>query len=146
MRPLNVPVYPIIDSLEILLYNEWHPKKEGDMPYRRTSQWIVVIVSTLITLFCLYVLLISTRSGDMKSAWIFAAFGFLFATPLFVTIFHFFADRSPTLARIHKEHISLGQKHKTTFIPHWFVMTGVILIGLIILYTIIKWLFIYFGR
>ncbi len=116
------------------------------MPYRRTSQWIVVVVSTLITLFCLYVLLASARNGDVKSVWIFAAFAFLFATPLFVTVFHFFADRSPTLARIHKEHISLGQNHKTTFIPHWFVMTGVLLIGIIILYTIIKWLFIYFER
>ena len=106
------------------------------MPYRRTSQWIVVVVSTLITLFCLYVLLASARNGDVKSVWIFAAFAFLFATPLFVTVFHFFADRSPTLARI----------HKTTFIPHWFVMTGVLLIGIIILYTIIKWLFIYFER
>ncbi len=116
------------------------------MPYRRTSQWIVVVVSTLITLFCLYVLLASARNGDVKSVWIFAASAFLFATPLFVTVFHFFADRSPTLARIHKEHISLGQSHKTTFIPHWFVMTGVLLIGIIILYTIIKWLFIYFER
>jgi len=116
------------------------------MPYRRTSQWIVVGVSTLITLFCLYIILLSTRAGDTKSIWIFAAFGFLFAIPLFATIFHFLADRNATLAKLHEEHISLGQKHKTTFIPHWFVMTGVILIGLIILYTIIKWLFIYFTR
>jgi hypothetical protein len=121
-------------------------KREGGMPYRRTSQWIVVIVSTLITLFCLYILLMSVGSGDMKGMWVFAAFALLFATPLFVTVFHFFADRSPTLARIHREHISLGQEHKTTFIPHWFVMTGVFLIGIIILYTIIKWLFIYFER
>ena len=116
------------------------------MPYRRTSQWIVVAVSTLIMLFCLYVLVTSARTGDVKSVWIFAAFAFLFAIPLFATVFHFIADRNATLARIHTKHISLGQKEKTTFIPHWFVMTGVILIGLIILYTVIKWLFIYFGR
>lgn len=122
------------------------PTKEGGMPYRKTSQWIVVCVSTAITIFCLYVLLTSWRTGNVKNAWVFFAFSVVFAIPLLVTIFHMIADRNPALAALHKKHISLGQKHKTTFIPHWFVTSGVIVIGLIILYTIIKWLFIYFQR
>ena len=84
--------------------------------------------------------------GNIKNAWIFSAFSVIFAIPLLVTFFHMAADRYPGLAKMHKKHISLGQKHKTTFIPHWFVTSGVIVIGLIILYTIIKWLFIYFQR
>ena len=116
------------------------------MPYRRTSQWIVVCVSTAITLFCISILTASLRTGNVKNVWIFSAFSIIFAIPLLVTIFHMIADKSPALAKIHMKHISLGQKHKTTFIPHWFVISGVIVIGLIILYTIIKWLFIYFGR
>ncbi len=116
------------------------------MPYRKSSQWIVVCASTAITLFCVYVLLMSLKAGNIKNVWIFSGFSVVFIIPLLVTVFHMLADKSPTLARIHKEHISLGQKHKTTFIPHWFVISGVIFIGLIILYTIIKWLFIYFQR
>ncbi|MBP1748931.1 MAG: hypothetical protein H6Q52_1470 [Deltaproteobacteria bacterium] len=116
------------------------------MPYRKTSQWIVVCVSTAIALFCVYVLLASLRAGNIKNAWIFSAFSVVFVTPLLVTVFHMIADKSPALAKIHKKYISLGQQHKTTFIPHWFVVSGVILIGLIILYTIIKWLFVYFER
>lgn len=116
------------------------------MPYRRTSQWIVVCVSTAITIFCVYVLLANLRMGNIKNAWVFSAFSVIFVIPLLVTVFHMIADRNPTLANLHKKHISLGQKHKTTFIPHWFVTSGVIVIGLIILYTIIKWLFMYFQR
>jgi hypothetical protein len=116
------------------------------MPYRRTSQWIVVCVSTTITIFCVYVLLMNVRMGNIKNAWIFSAFSFIFVMPLLVTVFHIIADKSPILANLHKKHISLGQKNKTTFIPHWFVTSGVIVIGLIILYTIIKWLFMYFPR
>ncbi len=116
------------------------------MPYRKTSQWIVVCVSTAITLFCVYALMAGIRMGNMKNVWIFFAFSVIFVTPLLVTVFHMAADRYPVLANIYKKHISLGQKKKTTFIPHWFVISGVILIGLIILYTIIKWLFIYFQR
>ena len=116
------------------------------MPYRRSTQWIVVCVSTAITLFCISILTASLRMGNIKNAWVFAAFSIIFATPLLVTVFHMIADKSPGLAKIHTKHLSLGQKHKSTFIPHWFVISGVILIGLIVLYTIIKWLFIYFGR
>ena len=116
------------------------------MPYRKSSQWIVVGVSTAITVFCVYALLTSARGGDTKNVWIFSIFSVLFIIPLVVTVFHFLADRNPTLARIHKDHISLGQKHKSTFIPHWFVISGVIVIGIMILYTILKWAFIYFER
>lgn len=116
------------------------------MPYRRTSQWIVVGVSTAITAFCIYIAILSFKMGNTQNIWIFLLFAMLFATPLCITLFHFLADRSPMLARIHKEHIALGQKQKTTFVPHWFVMSGMIIIGLIILYTILKWAFIYFER
>ncbi len=116
------------------------------MPYRKTSQWIVAGASTLITVFCLYVAVISARGGDMRVVWIFGAFAFLFMIPLFVTIFHFIADRNPALRRIYSKYLSTGQKHKTTFVPHWLVISGIVLIGLIILYAIIKWLFIYFFR
>lgn len=116
------------------------------MPYRRTSQWIVVGVSTAITVFCIYITILSVKAENTQNIWIFSLFAALFATPFCITVFHFLADRSPTLARIHKDHISLGQKHKTTFVPHWFVMSGMVIIGLIILYTILKWAFIYFER
>jgi hypothetical protein len=88
----------------------------------------------------------SLRTGNVKNAWIFFAFSIVFFIPLLVTVFHMIAARSPKLANLHEKHISLGQKHKTTFIPRWCVISGVIVIGLIILYTIIKWLFIYFQR
>ncbi len=88
----------------------------------------------------------SVQTGNVKNAWIFTAFSVIFATPLLVTVFHMLADKNPALAKLHRKYIALGQKKKTTFIPHWFVISGVILIGLIILYTIIKWLFIYFQR
>lgn len=116
------------------------------MPYRRTSQWIVAGVSTLIMVFCLYAAIANARGGDTRGVWIFTAFAFLFMIPLFVTVFHFIADRSPSLKKIHDKYLSSGQKRKTTFAPHWFVISGVILIGLIMLYAIIKWLFIYFTR
>lgn len=116
------------------------------MPYRKTSQWIVAGISTLITLFCLYMIMLGIRNGDTRSIWIFLTFGILFSIPLFVTLFHFVADRNKTLKMIHDRYLSSGHKHKTTFAPHWFVISGVILIGLIILYTIIKWLFIYLIR
>ncbi|HOC46502.1 MAG: hypothetical protein PHT96_10915 [Syntrophorhabdaceae bacterium] len=116
------------------------------MPYRKSSQWIVVCLSTAIALFCLSILMASLRTGDIKNAWVFSAFSAIFVIPLLVTVFHMIADRSPYLAKMHMKYISLGQKHKTTFIPHWFVMSGMILIGLIMLYTIIKWLFMYFQR
>lgn len=116
------------------------------MPYRKTSQWIVAGASTLITLFCLYVVVMNASSGDTRIVWIFATFALLFMIPLFVMIFHFIADRSPALKRIYSKYLSTGQKHRTTFVPHWLVISGIILIGLIILYAIIKWLFIYFIR
>jgi len=116
------------------------------MPYRRTSQWIVAGISTLIMFFCLYAVILNARTGDTRGVWIFAVFGLLFMIPLFVTIFHFIADRNAVLKKIHERYLSSGQKHKTTFAPHWLVISGVILIGLIILYAVIKWLFIYFAR
>ena len=71
----------------------------------------------------------SLRTGDIKNAWVFSAFSAIFVIPLLVTVFHMIADRSPYLAKMHMKYISLGQKHKTTFIPHWFVMSGMILMA-----------------
>ncbi|MEN6614919.1 MAG: hypothetical protein ABFD12_00030, partial [Syntrophorhabdus sp.] len=63
------------------------------MPYRRTSQWIVVGVSTAITVFCIYITILSVKAENTQNIWIFSLFAALFATPFCITVFHFLADR-----------------------------------------------------
>lgn len=116
------------------------------MPYRKVSLWIVTGISTVIALFCLYVVVVNVRVGDMRVVWIFTAFGALFSIPLIYALFHFIADKNPAFKKKLEARRASGHKHKTAFVPHWFVMSGILLIGLVMLYAVIKWLFTYFAR
>lgn len=115
------------------------------MSKRNASHWIIVGASTIIVAFCVYVIYLHTQTGDEQGMWIFSAFGFLFSIPLLVSLFHIIAEKSPRFNKIYTK--ANGEKpRRTPFVPHWFVMAGLFIIGLSLIFVIIKGILAFLTR
>ena len=64
----------------------------------------------------------------------FASFGLFFGIPFLISVIKALSNRSVLLKRI-DEKIS-GKPEPVRFVPHWFMMTAIIIIGLVILVSI----------
>jgi hypothetical protein len=115
------------------------------MAKRNLSHWIIIGASTLIVAFCVYVIYLRIEAGDETGLWIFSAFGFLFSIPLLVSLFHVIAEKSPRFNKIYTN--ANGEKpRRTPFVPHWFVMAGLFIIGLSLIFGIIKGILAFLTR
>ena len=95
--------------------------------------WIVIIVSGICTLFSFYMVVLAYRNND-RSVFLFASFGLFFGIPFLISVIKALSNRSVLLKRI-DEKIS-GKPEPVRFVPHWFMMTAIIIIGLVILVSI----------
>ena len=96
----------------------------------------IMIVSGICVSASLYLVYMAIRFGDKGGVWLFSSFGLLFGIPLIVSIIKLIAKKSKLFRRI--DTVIIGKSEpKTTFVPHWFMMTAIIITGTVILATIL---------
>ena len=92
--------------------------------------WITGILFVLGT-GCVVTAFRSYQIKDMSSAAFFTAFSFLFLIPLFAITFQELSKRFFEEGRLPQRSAGLsGEPPRTRFVPHWYVMTVLILMGL----------------
>jgi hypothetical protein len=80
------------------------------------------------------------EAGDTRGPWLFVAFGCFFAVPICIAAVQAAANRIPLFGRIDR---ALGrglfgaEKPRPTFVPHWQLMTMIVLALLGILAAIL---------
>jgi hypothetical protein len=95
------------------------------------GKWIGVIALGIGALGSLYMTCLAVKSGDSRGAWLFGGFGLLFGVPLLILGIKVAARRN-TFFKVVDERISSRPERPTTFVPHWFIMTAILLTVLVI--------------
>jgi len=95
------------------------------------GKWIGIITLGICTLGSLYMTFLAVKSGDSRGAWLFAGFGLLFGVPLLILGIKVAAQRNAFLKAVDKR-ISGRPERRTTFVPHWFIMTAILFTVLVI--------------
>jgi hypothetical protein len=98
-------------------------------------QTIVMIVCVICVSASIYLVCLGILAGE-GIPWLFAAFAALFGIPLVMGLFKFLANRS-TLFRHLDEKLTGRQEPKTTFVPHWFMVTAITIAIVLILAAVI---------
>ena len=95
---------------------------------------IIFIVSSAISLICIYLVYMALVVGDNGGMWLFAAFGFMFAILPIVEI-----GKKLTLKKFPwiYDSIAGNKRQLTTFVPHWQLMGMIILAATIVLLAIL---------
>jgi hypothetical protein len=96
--------------------------------------WVVTIIFGICAGFSFYMAFLAYRNND-NSAFLFASFGLFFAIPFLIPVIKAFSKRSEFFKRI-DEKIS-GKPEPARFVPHWFMMTAIIVTGLVIIISIL---------
>ena len=79
---------------------------------------------------------LAVKNGDSSGAWLFASFGLLFGTLLFVFGIKAMAKSKAVLKTI-DERISGRPGPRPGFVPHWFMMGAIVLTILVIAVSIL---------
>ena len=108
--------------------------------------WIGITVTGLCAAFSFYTALVMLEAGDTRGgAWLFGAFGCFFAIPICIAIIKAAAKQIPLFGRIDR---ALGrglfgtEKPRPPFVPHWQMMTMIVIAIIGILAAIVVPIFI----
>lgn len=104
--------------------------------------WFIIVITGICAFFSFYMAFITYRVGD-SGAYLFAAFGILFGIPFVISLIKAAARRSAFVKKLDVK-IS-GEPEPVTFVPHWFMMsaliiTGIIVLGVILIPIIVRWM------
>jgi len=95
--------------------------------------WVVIIIFGLCAVFSFYMAFLAFRNGD-SSVFLFASFGLFFGIPFLISVIKALSKRSALFKSI-DERIT-GKPEPVRFVPHWFMMTAIIVTGLVIIVSI----------
>ena len=87
---------------------------------------IVSLILLLLWMFCAYTAYTAYQAKDSQSVWFFTAFSFLFLIPLGALALKMLGLIGPP-----------AEPQGTRFVPHWFVMTTILIMGLGIIVRVI---------
>jgi len=96
--------------------------------------WIVMIVSWICTTASFYLVYMSLKAGE-GIPWIFIGFGVLFGIPFVISIVKVMAGKGGVFKKI-DERFFKKPEPQVTFVPHSFMMTAIIITGLVIIVSI----------
>jgi hypothetical protein len=100
--------------------------------------WILMAVSAVITACCAYMVYLGWQSDDRSGVWLFVAFGFFFAMPLLIGGFRYAALRHPRIGHLYDKAAETEEPQGTRFVPHWFMMTVIVIMGLFLLFLLVR--------
>jgi uncharacterized membrane protein YidH (DUF202 family) len=93
--------------------------------------WIGIIILGICTLGSLYMTCLAVKSGDSRGPWLFGGIGVFFGIFLLSLGVKAIAQRSAFFKTV-DEKISGRPETRSTFVPHWFIMTAILLTVLVI--------------
>lgn len=96
--------------------------------------WIVIIVFGICTIVSFYMAFLGFSSSD-SGAFLFASFGLFFGVLFLIPAIKALSKRSAFFKRI-DQRIS-GKPEPVRFVPHWFMITAIIVTGLVIIVSIV---------
>jgi hypothetical protein len=99
--------------------------------------WIVTAMEFILTIVCWSFACMVYQPGYASGMWLFIAFGMLFAIPLCFSILRVFRMKSARLQSFYNKATEADQSQSTRFVPHWFMMAAIAVLGIIILSTVI---------
>ncbi|RJP59280.1 MAG: hypothetical protein C4549_02600 [Deltaproteobacteria bacterium] len=88
--------------------------------------WIVIIISGICAVFSFYMAFLAFRNGD-SSAFLFSSFGLFFGIPFIISLIKAFSKRGALKP----------EPQPVRFVPHWFMMTAIIVTGLVVIVSIL---------
>jgi len=100
------------------------------------GKWIGIVVLGIGTLGSSYMSYLAGKSGDRSGAWLFTCFALLFGIPLLALGIKGVAKRSAFFKSV-DERISGRPEPRRTFVPHWFIMTAILLTLLAVVLSIL---------
>ena len=100
--------------------------------------WLTMGISFAATVCCAYLVFMGIQAGDMSGMWLFAAFGILFVIPRFFGAIRLAGMRNAGLKTLYDKATGADQPQPTRFVPHWFMMTAIVILGIVFLYGIIS--------
>ncbi len=127
-----------VDTGSIVIYNGISFSGGWHMWRRDVSHWITICLSGLIVALCVYFIRLANLAADSSRMWVFVAFGVFFSIPLFVSFFHIVSEKSLRFHKIYGGSNEEGKPQKTPFVPHWFVVAGMLVIGLSVFVAILR--------
>ena len=98
--------------------------------------WVLIIVFGICTVGSFYMTFLAAKDGNNRGVWLFASFGLLFGTLLFVFGIKAMAKMEGFFKTI-DERVSPQPGPRPGFVPHWFMMGAIILTVLGIVVTIL---------
>lgn len=101
---------------------------------------IILVFLFLVVPFatCVYAAYLDHAAGDSAAAWFFIAFGLLFGIPLVSIVVKMIGRRVPWVGRFYHKVAGVTEEPKPSrFVPHWFVMTLLGVLGAVVLFRII---------
>lgn len=108
--------------------------------------WLGMIMLAVLTICCAYLAFLGMQAGDRSGPWLFVAFAFLFGIPLLFGILPMVSAKNPAFKRLHDKAIGADHPRTTRFVPHWFMMPAIIVMGLVLLYWLIAGILSLIGR
>jgi len=88
---------------------------------------IIIAAASVITLACLWMVYMAASAADTGGIWLFAAFAFLFGAPVVVFL----------IQRIRKKDLEQPAPAGVRFVPHWQLLTMIIIALLAVAVAII---------
>lgn len=107
--------------------------------------WLVMMVSTGLTLCGVYIVYLGMQVGDERAPWL---LGLVFpvSLPLLFGVFRILSRRSPLIERFYSKASGTDRPEVARFVPHWFTMAAIVIVGLTLLFGFISWIVSLLGR
>jgi small-conductance mechanosensitive channel len=99
--------------------------------------WIITAIELILTIVCWSFAFMVYQPGYTSGVWLFIAFGMLFAIPLFFSVLRLVRMKSIRLQSFYDKATGANQRQSTRFVPHWFMMAAIAILGIIVLYVVI---------
>lgn len=108
--------------------------------------WLGMVILAALTTCCAYLAFWGMQSGDRSGSWLFVAFAFLFGIPLLFGILRIVSAKNPAIKRLHDRATGADHPQTVRFVPHWFMMTALVVMGLVLLYWLVTGIMSLIGR
>jgi len=96
--------------------------------------WAFIIVAGVCTFLSLYMSFLAFRLGD-GGAFLFFGFGLFFGILFAISVLKVAAGKSAFLKRVDEK--MSGKPRPVSFVPHWFIMSALVITAIVILAAIV---------
>lgn len=119
--------------------------------------WLGMLVSAGLTFCGVYLLYFDVTVVDKDATWLFWFFVFPVSLPLLFGVFRILSIRFPLIRHFYIKATGSGRPEVSKaigtvrpevvrFVPHWYMMGAIVIVGLTLLFGLIRWILSLLGR